>query len=535
MSAKWHYFESISRIPIFPMDSCLYGVGIGIKPIVGCKQDWLFWYKNFECRLYCAQNERTRTGEAVLAKCGDAAFLKKFESELKRNAEALVRHSQKFVESERLSNEELAAALDEYSRLGNVTYSWGVLPNLLDYTSDEADNVLLAKLDAYLRRATGGAKQSVVWMKDLTTPDEESFTNREQKEFLELALEFNKNRRLVEALRSQPLSEISALIHEPRFAKENALLAEHARKWEWLSFLFMGPVKWTKHYFLHRLHDALKHEADIEGELAHARALPQYVRKARDAALEAVRLDAEHAALFEAARKMIFLKAWRKDMQVRSYYYASNAVREAAKRLSLSPELVYCMTTGELASALRGIALRGVALHGVALHGVALRGETAPAATAAPDKYELEERRRECALYTEGNRVLVATGDALKRLTADIEGEEKKFVEVKKIKGTCACPGHAFGTVRVVNNAEEMHKMQRGDVLVSQMTNPEIVVAMKRAAAIVTDFGGLTCHAAIVSRELNIPCVVGTRIATKALRDGDKVSVNATLGEVTKA
>ncbi len=491
------------------MDSCLYGVGIGIKRIVGCTQDWLFWYKNFECRLYCAQKDRMTAGEAVLAKCGDAAFLKKFESELKRNAEALVRHSQKFVESERLSNEELAAALDEYSRLGNVTYSWGVLPNLLDYASDEADNILLAKLDAYLRRATGDAKQSVVWMKDLTTPDEDSFANREQKEFLELALEFKKNRQLVEAMRSRPLSEISALVHEPRFAKENALLAEHARKWEWLSFLFMGPVKWTKHYFLHRLHDALKHEADIEGELAHSRALPQYVRKAREAALEAVQPDAEHAALFEAARKMIFLKAWRKDMQVHSYYYASNVVREAAKRLALSPELVYCMTTGELAAALRG--------------------------EAAPDKRELEERRRECVLYTEGNRVLVATGDALKRLTAGIEGEEKKFVEVKKIKGTCACPGHAFGTVRVINNAEEMAKMQRGDILVSAMTNPEIVVAMKKAAAIVTDFGGLTCHAAIVSRELGIPCVVGTRIATKALRDGDQVSVNATLGEVTKA
>jgi pyruvate,water dikinase len=67
------------------------------------------------------------------------------------------------------------------------------------------------------------------------------------------------------------------------------------------------------------------------------------------------------------------------------------------------------------------------------------------------------------------------------------------------------------------------------------MTNPEIVIAMKKASAIVTDFGGLTCHAAIVSRELGIPCVVGTRVATKVLRDGDSVSVNATLGEVTKA
>jgi len=259
---KWHFFESISRIPLFPMDSCFYGVGIGIKRIIGCTQDWLFWFKDFECRLYCAERDRERCGKAVLAKCGDAAFLKKFEAELKRNAEALVRHAEKFEESARYSNGELAEMLDEYSRLGNVTYSWGILPNLLDYASDETDNVLLAKLDAYLRKRTSDAKQTVVWINDLTTPDEKSFPNREHEDFLVLALAIKKNRGLAEAMRAKTSKEINALMHEPRFARENALVNAHAAKWEWLSFLFMGPVKWTKHYFLHRLRDSLRQDAD---------------------------------------------------------------------------------------------------------------------------------------------------------------------------------------------------------------------------------------------------------------------------------
>jgi phosphoenolpyruvate synthase/pyruvate phosphate dikinase len=492
------------------MDSCFYGVGIGIKRIIGCTQDWLFWYKDFDCRLYCAQRDRMRAGEAVLALCSDKAFLKKFEDELRRNAEALAEQSRKFESSERLSNAQLASMLDEYSRFGDVTYSWGILPNLLDYASDETDNILLAKLDSYLRSKTGDAKQSAVWMNDLTTPDEKSFPNQEHEEFLELAIQVKKNHALAEAMRSKTSKEINALFHEPRFARENALVNAHARKWEWLSFLFMGPVKWTKHYFLHRLRDSLRGDADIEGELAHLRALPEYVRKARATALAAVRPDAKHEALFEAARKMMFLKAWRKDMQVRSYYCLANLVREASRRLSLSPELVYCMTAAELSAALRG-------------------------ESDAPQKRELEERRRECALYTEKERVLLATGAGLKRVTAGIKEDETKHEGIKSFKGTCACPGHAFGTVRIINKAEEMAKMQRGDVLVSQMTNPEIVIAMKKAAAIVTDFGGLTCHAAIVSRELGIPCVVGTRIATRVLRDGDRVAVNATLGEVTKS
>ncbi|PIY96842.1 MAG: hypothetical protein COY66_02870, partial [Candidatus Kerfeldbacteria bacterium CG_4_10_14_0_8_um_filter_42_10] len=66
------------------------------------------------------------------------------------------------------------------------------------------------------------------------------------------------------------------------------------------------------------------------------------------------------------------------------------------------------------------------------------------------------------------------------------------------------------------------------------ITNPSLVPAMKKAAAIVTDTGGLTCHAAIVARELNTPCVIGTNIATRVLKDGDLVEVDATRGVVTK-
>ncbi len=79
-----------------------------------------------------------------------------------------------------------------------------------------------------------------------------------------------------------------------------------------------------------------------------------------------------------------------------------------------------------------------------------------------------------------------------------------------------------------------MSKMDEGDLLVSHMTDPEIVPAMKKAAAIVTDMGGITCHAAIVSRELGIPCVIGTKIATKVLRDGDLAEVDANKGIIRK-
>jgi len=86
--------------------------------------------------------------------------------------------------------------------------------------------------------------------------------------------------------------------------------------------------------------------------------------------------------------------------------------------------------------------------------------------------------------------------------------------------------------VKIVNLPKDMAKMKANDILVSIATTPDLVPAIKKAAAIVTDIGGITCHAAIISRELGIPCVVGTRIATKALRDGDTVDVNATHGKI---
>jgi pyruvate,water dikinase len=100
------------------------------------------------------------------------------------------------------------------------------------------------------------------------------------------------------------------------------------------------------------------------------------------------------------------------------------------------------------------------------------------------------------------------------------------------LTGVAASPGIAVGPVRIVPVASQIDKVKNGDVLVAEMTTPDFVPAMKRAAAIVTDRGGRTAHAAIVSRELGIPCVVGTEVATKTLKDGQEITVDGSIGEV---
>ncbi len=107
---------------------------------------------------------------------------------------------------------------------------------------------------------------------------------------------------------------------------------------------------------------------------------------------------------------------------------------------------------------------------------------------------------------------------------------KKKEVKIEGkilLKGLGASPGIATGKVKIVRGLNDISKVEKGDILVTEMTSPDLVPTMSKCAAIVTDKGGANCHAAIVSRELGIPAVVGTREATKILKDGMIVTVDA--------
>lgn len=151
-----------------------------------------------------------------------------------------------------------------------------------------------------------------------------------------------------------------------------------------------------------------------------------------------------------------------------------------------------------------------------------------------PDEDVLQQRAKRF-LYHEGQ----ITTDRLKYLDAQrIDLTRLEMLsdrdDSRSIKGRCAFPGDVRGKVRRIFSSKEMNRMQEGCILVAPMTVPDLLPAMKQAAAIVTDEGGITCHAAIVARELQIPCVTGTLIATRELQDGDLVHVDATNGIVTK-
>jgi len=134
---------------------------------------------------------------------------------------------------------------------------------------------------------------------------------------------------------------------------------------------------------------------------------------------------------------------------------------------------------------------------------------------------------------TENSRVYIVQArpvTTMKRKTETITEMQTTGEEI--LNGLAASPGIGSGKVKIVNNVDELTKIEKGDVLVTKMTSPDYVSAMKRAVAIVTDDGGITAHASIVSRELGIPCIVGTEKATRILHENQLITVDGTNGKV---
>ena len=114
---------------------------------------------------------------------------------------------------------------------------------------------------------------------------------------------------------------------------------------------------------------------------------------------------------------------------------------------------------------------------------------------------------------------------------------KEKIGLVHEVKGLVVSKGaksKVVGCVHIVLDPSKVGEFKKGDILLAPMTSPEYIFAMKNASAIVTDAGGLTSHAAIVSRELNVPCIVGTKSATQVFKDGDVVEIDVNLGIVKK-
>jgi phosphohistidine swiveling domain-containing protein len=227
-----------------------------------------------------------------------------------------------------------------------------------------------------------------------------------------------------------------------------------------------------------------------------------------EAALEKLGADGAHRKEIMVLREYVFFRSYRLDVVFKSSYLALPLWKRVAEMLGVGLRDGVCFTYQELEDALDG------------------ELKLLPA--------EIAERKKDYLFFSSKNGMRVFSGtevDSIRKSLEEIEARHRNLVE---LRGQPASVGYVVGRAKVLLSAKEISKVDAGDILVASMTVPDYVPAMRKAVGVVTDEGGVTCHAAIISRELGIPCVIGTRFATKAIRDGDLIELDATHGIVRK-
>ncbi len=377
------------------------------------------------------------------------------------------------------SNRQLWGYYDAYCNRCKEMRGFAWVAPALDLSSTLSD----ALKDIIRNHLPDASEQEVsIFFTTLTNPKKRTLGKQQDADLLKIALMIKK----------------AADIKSPTTRK---LLNSHVKKNEWLPCNYENEP-WDKKYFESVLLSMFKQGINVKTELERIEKKEKETEFQREKTISELKLSKSEIKLFDIAAELIFFKANRKDMLFKSYFQMRLLIAEIAKRLHLSVKQVRFMLPNEVKEGL-------------------FSGKT--------DSALYSHRYVFSVAISENDETKVYVGKEAERIMKEDVITEKTII-TNELRGQCACPGYAKGAVKLILSPKDMYKMNQGDILVSPATNPDVVPAMKKAAAIITNTGGLTCHAAIASRELNIPCIVGTKNATDVLKDGMNVEVNATKG-----
>jgi len=402
----------------------------------------------------------------------------------------------------KLSGTQLAELLRRFAELQEKQSAHGVVLPILDF---QGFSFIEQSLKDFLKKhVSKGDYQEYYTV--FTSPTKNSFAQDQDLDLLRLMAKYFDNHALMSDLKTKEFSYLEKSY--PNFCAD---LKKHTKKYCWVYFVYDGP-EYMEDDFIVFIRDYLEKgimpSVEIEKHKIERKDLIVKQRKYVDL-LKPNKFDLE---ILKLAGKIIWGKPRRKDYESKSYFHAKKLMKEIGRRLYLSLDQAKSTPFNMIDDGL--------------IHNKKIDTELINSI-----------KSFNVCVPNDNGSVSVLIGKEAKQFSESIVQKTKKNkmqLHPKVIKGDCACAGNSVGTVKVINRSEDMKKMNYGDILVSSATSPSIIPAMKKASAIITDEGGLTCHASIVSREMNIPCVIGTKIVTKVLKDGDRVEVNATNGIVRK-
>ncbi|MFH1292037.1 MAG: PEP-utilizing enzyme [bacterium] len=286
-------------------------------------------------------------------------------------------------------------------------------------------------------------------------------------------------------------------------------LKNHYLDWYWVDYGQLGP----KLEYSEFLKSATQLSADknkVRTELQEINKQIDELPKKQERVAEQLNLSEQERYFFSVAKDFMYLKALRMEVLFGVSACWGDILVEVSKRFKIDKNLLYYCSVHEIADWL-------------------IKDQPM-------DLTELKERSQYCIwIAHDENRAEVLIGQTAQNFLKEIKTiQDQEAEDVLNIHGTVASTGYAQGRVKIVNKAEEIYKVEPGDILVSVATHPALLPAMKKAVGFITDSGGLTCHAAIVAREMQKPCIIGTKIATKVLKDGDLVELDTKKGDIRR-
>jgi phosphohistidine swiveling domain-containing protein len=396
---------------------------------------------------------------------------------------AYLRACERFPDISKLDDSELVRAYETWSSAYCDQWAIALIADSWNLHSEE---LLLPRLRSALRKA-GREEELPKIFPILTAPVDMSFAAGEEAQLWSI-------------LAAIPQGERHTAEGVLRAAKEK--LDAHAKAYHWIQNSYLRATRLGAADFARMLAGMASKDPGVE--IARITSSPLRARENKQRVVRELALDEEMRTLLSLTETITIWQDTRKR---------NNLIGDAFMQLFLD-EL--CARKGWQAQECSGISC--------------LEFEDALTGKMEPDVI-FERSKALFSLYTHDG-IQVTTGAEAARLFSAVSGAKEHTVA--DLRGMCASSGSAQGIARIVRETKDIPKMRKGDILISGMTRPELVPAMKIAAAVVTDEGGITSHAAIVSRELGIPCVVGTRSATSVFKDGDLVEVRADHGVVRR-
>ncbi|MFA7653655.1 MAG: PEP-utilizing enzyme [Candidatus Magasanikbacteria bacterium] len=374
--------------------------------------------------------------------------------------------------------------------------------SIIDGFALGTDETVQKEITSYLDSIGKGADKNR-YFTILTAPVTQSFINEAELSLLRVAQLIGKD----SAYKNILIKSLDSAINQlEKFTKIKKALSNHTKKYFWVKNNYYSAPILTEKDFLEEIRGILVGNVDLSKEINRILGTPKKHRLEKQKLIKELSLPKYIKILLTISEDFTYWQDERKKKTFWMDHYGTLFLKEFSRRFGFVVDDLKYFVHDELIGLFGG--------------------------KSVVSKSEATSRRQACLYYQKGDKYEVISGPEAEKLKKELF-DAKQSKMVNDFRGLPASRGKVRGKVKIILSVNEIDRVQKGDVLVAVMTRPDYVPAIKKAAAIITDEGGITCHAAIISRELGIPCVIGTKIATRVLKDGDEVDVNANHGVVT--